>query len=385
MKLDFRKAYDTIAHGFLWDTLAAMGMGEDSRSTPRLPLAPLLFAMTTQPLMRALREEERIENLQGLNIGGEQSMLHQLFADDTSICITAEERQFEKLKEVIKEFENASGACLNLQKLMVMQLKPQQQPEWMASTGCEIAGPGRCFKYLGVATSSHIDENAITYEIVKKLLQKLKHWSNCLLSWQAKTILLKHVLAAIPLYQLMSVGLCNDGLEELERLCRNFLWGWNEEGNPKHALISRGSYQREARQWTLQEGLTLLPLTRIERSPTLTRILGSWYKVRKRLRWNREIGELDGNMSMLQVKNLQQIANGGGVKGLVAGKELEILRRMGITSLEEAMEISNRVGWMHHLRNSRVFPEEVDMVGLETLDVWCKGQKVVGKNIINLE
>ncbi|KAL3691346.1 hypothetical protein R1sor_004997 [Riccia sorocarpa] len=64
------------------------------------------------------------------------------------------------------------------------------------------------FKYLGVATSSPIDEKTITDEIVQKLMRKLKHWSNRLLSWPAKTILLRHVLAATPLYQLMSVGLC---------------------------------------------------------------------------------------------------------------------------------------------------------------------------------
>ncbi|KAL3687387.1 hypothetical protein R1sor_013696 [Riccia sorocarpa] len=158
--------------------------------------------MSTWPLIMALREEERVGHLQGLNIGGDHTLLHQLFADDTCICITAEERQFEKLKEVIKEFENASGARLNLQKSIVMQLRSQQHPDWMGQTGCEIAGLGSSFKYLGVATSSHVDEKAVTQEI------------------------------------LMSIGFCKDGLEELERLCRNFLWGWNEEGNPKHALIA---------------------------------------------------------------------------------------------------------------------------------------------------
>ncbi|KAL3679689.1 hypothetical protein R1sor_022645 [Riccia sorocarpa] len=347
VKLDFMKAYDRVAHKFLWDTLSSMGMEEDTISRIKglivggtsevhvngsfteefviergvrqgCPLAPLLFAMTTQPLMRALREEERLGNIKGLNIGESHSLLHQLFADDTGICITAEEGQFERLKAVIKEFENASGACLNLQKSIVMQLKPRDQPEWMGSTGCEIAGLGRSFKYLGVATSSPIDEKTITEEIMQKLMKKLKHWSNRLLSWPAKTILLRHVLAATPLYQLMSVGLCKDGLEELERLCRNFLWGWKEDGNPKHALVAwdriaqeklngglgwtsfrtmsdalnvrligrileggsaewiqlarsfilrtlrKGSYQRECSQWTVQECLVFLPLTRID-------------------------------------------------------------------------------------------------------------------------
>ncbi|KAL3679036.1 hypothetical protein R1sor_021992 [Riccia sorocarpa] len=232
VKLDYMKAYDKIAHGFLWDTLTAMRIGDSTlrriqglivggdlevhvngNFTEEItrgrwvmqgcPLAPLLFAMTTQPLMRALREEERWGNIQGLNMGGGRALLHQLFADDMRICITAEEEQFENLKEVIGEFETASRASLNLKNSVVMHLRP-----------------------------------AIAEEIVKKMMKKLKHWSNRLLSWLAKMILLCHVLAATPLYQLLSVELYKDGLDDLERLCRNFLWGWNEEGNPKKSLVA---------------------------------------------------------------------------------------------------------------------------------------------------
>ncbi|KAL3694277.1 hypothetical protein R1sor_007928 [Riccia sorocarpa] len=343
VKLDFMKAYDRVAHGFLWDTLEAMGIEEGTMQRIQglveggssevhingsfteeitvgrgvrqgCPLAPLLFAMTTQPLMLALREEERHGNIQGLNIGDGRALLHQLFADDTGICITAEEEQFDKLKVVIGEFEAASGACLNLQKSVVMQLRPGTPQSWMEEAGCEVASEGKSFVYLGVHTSSPVDEQAITAEIVKKLMKKLKHWSNRLLSWPAKTILLKHVLAATPLYQLLSVGLCKDGLEALEKLCRNFLWGWNEEGNPKQALVAweriaqskedgglgwtkfrdmadalnvglvgrileggeaewiqlarsfilrtlrQGSYQRECRQWSIHEGHDNAPI-----------------------------------------------------------------------------------------------------------------------------
>ncbi|KAL3679560.1 hypothetical protein R1sor_022516 [Riccia sorocarpa] len=455
VKLDFMKAYDRVAHGFLWATLGAMGMGEASVTRIKglveggssevhingefteeisigrgvrqgCPLAPLLFAMTTQPLMLALREEERLGHIQGLNIVGGKTLLHQLFADDTGICITAVENQFERLKEVIKEFECASGAALNLQKSIVMQLRPRITPTWLEQSGCEIAESGKSFLYLGVTTSSPINEKEIASEIVQKMMRKLKHWSNRLLSWPAKTILLKHVLAATPLYQLLSVGLCKDGLEALERLCRNFLWGWNEEGCPKQALIAwdriavpkedgglgwtrfrdmadalnvrqvsrimeggeaewiqlaksfilralrRGSYQRECSQWTVEEALLLLPLTKVPGSPTLTRMLASWNKIRKRLNWKEEVGELDGSMSLLQVAILRQVAGGGGVKRLKDGKVLGILRRARISNLGEAVEISGTVGKTRRRREqilNLIEPGQRILTLLEWIDV----------------
>ncbi|KAL3698739.1 hypothetical protein R1sor_012815 [Riccia sorocarpa] len=129
VKLDFMKAYSRVAHEFLWYTFATMGIGANTISRIKglvvggtsavhinwsfmeefiimrgvregCPLAPLLFVMTMQPLMRVLWEEERLGNIKGLNVGEGHSLLNQLFADDTKICITAEEWQFERLKEL---------------------------------------------------------------------------------------------------------------------------------------------------------------------------------------------------------------------------------------------------------------------------------------------
>ncbi|KAL3697371.1 hypothetical protein R1sor_011447 [Riccia sorocarpa] len=429
VKLDFMKEYDRVAHGFLWDTLATVGMGEETVQRIKglvvggsseihingdfmeeisiergvrqgCPLAPLLFAMTTQPLMRTLREEEAQGNIQGLNIGDGKSLLHQLFADDTGICITAEEAQFDKLKEVIRDFEVASGASLNLQKSIVMQMRPGPPQMWMEDSGCEVAGPGKKFVYLGVSTSTPIDEKTIADEIVQKMLKKLKHWSNRLLSWPSKTILLRHVLAATPLYQLLSVGLSKDGLEALERLCRNFLWGWNEEGRILEGedvewihlaqsfilrSLRRGSYQRECRQWTTREGLLLLPLTKIAGSPTLTRILSSWFRARRQLEWTGPSKELDGRMTMLQVKMMYQLAETNTLRLVKPVKELGVLRKAGICTLEEAMEVSRRIGWKAHLRNCCIFPEEDTLLRLEELEVWSRQQLLVRKDIMELD
>ncbi|KAL3686494.1 hypothetical protein R1sor_009068 [Riccia sorocarpa] len=119
-----------------------------------------------------------------------------------------------------------------------MPLAPTGVPAWVWASGCRVATPGVQFKYLGVLASCPVDEAATARSIVQKTQGKLNHWSNKLLSWPTKTLLLKHVLAATPLYQMMSVGLSEDGIEDLERLCRQFLWGWNDQGDPRTSLVA---------------------------------------------------------------------------------------------------------------------------------------------------
>ncbi|KAL3686736.1 hypothetical protein R1sor_013045 [Riccia sorocarpa] len=216
-------------------------------------------------------------------------------------------------------------------------LPSEKAPGIDGNTGCKVAVPGQQFKYLGILAGCPIDEKAIAKAIIEKIEKRLAHWSNRLLSWPARTLLLKHVLAATPLYQLISVGLATEGIDALEKLCRQFLWGWSDQGSPKTALISwdrisqpkqngglgwvpirdrakafhikilaqlllgseaewavlaknlvlrtlrSGQYQQERRQWSLAEGLIFLPGTKINGSPTLSRMMQSWKTIRSKM------------------------------------------------------------------------------------------------------
>ncbi|KAL3698037.1 hypothetical protein R1sor_012113 [Riccia sorocarpa] len=94
------------------------------------PLAPLLFAIVTQPLMRSLREEERCGRVKGVAYDGEQTLLHQIYADDTGVNITMAETQFNRLREVIGDYEEVSGAKLNLTKSLIMPIMHVFPPDW---------------------------------------------------------------------------------------------------------------------------------------------------------------------------------------------------------------------------------------------------------------
>lgn len=151
LKVDFVKAYDRLEHKFLWDTLVAMGFdlgvvalirGLVENSTSRVhfngmfteeiqldrgvrqgcPLAPLLFALSTQPFMAILDDLADQGKIKGFKIGTRHEVLHQLFADDTGILMHSDEASFSNVKEALNVYERISGAKVNLGKSVLIQL-----------------------------------------------------------------------------------------------------------------------------------------------------------------------------------------------------------------------------------------------------------------------
>lgn len=55
---------------------------------------------------------------------------------------------------------------------------------------------------------------------------------------QGQLVLLKHVLQAVPIYHLMAMTLNKGGFDDLEQLCREFIWSLGEQGKPKNALVA---------------------------------------------------------------------------------------------------------------------------------------------------
>ncbi|KAL3682477.1 hypothetical protein R1sor_000499 [Riccia sorocarpa] len=364
VKLDFTKAFDRVSFTFLWHTLRSMGFPEDFIARIRglmtggtskvhvnqaftsaikikrgvrqgCPLAPLLFALSTQPLMCILRVEEEKGSLRGITLPGMQSVLHELFADDTSLFIQATARNFQHARACIEKFERASGASLNVQKSLVMALGQARHQGWLRDLGCEIAGQRRRFRYLGVWSGKGVSQKEVIEQIVLSIERKFKLWANRYITFTSRLLLIKHVLSAIPSHHLMTVGLNSKGLAKINTTTRQFLWGFAEEGRPKTSLIAWHKLHRSLEEgglgwtdiqirmeshlahkiirllkpdeflvgwmrltkgillhhcsrstrqdWSLQEILVLSKGLYIKHAPTLSRILRCWFKAKKML------------------------------------------------------------------------------------------------------
>ncbi|KAL3691386.1 hypothetical protein R1sor_005037 [Riccia sorocarpa] len=202
--------------------------------------------------MRLLREEERKGRLRGLSYGGDKTLMHQIYADGTGINLMMEEAQFDRLTLVLQQYEEMSGAKLNMSKSLIMSLKPNRTPSWVHNTGCEFADAGDNFIYLGVSTSILVNEQKIIKSIILKIRKKLSYWSNRLLSWPARTLLLRHVFAVTPLYQLLAVRIDGKGIEAVERLLKEARACVEMDGNWKPRIRASGLFLEEQDRGKLQ-------------------------------------------------------------------------------------------------------------------------------------
>ncbi|KAL3686617.1 hypothetical protein R1sor_009191 [Riccia sorocarpa] len=159
-KLDFVKAYDHIDHMFLWRCIEQLGFDRQFISLLQgVPLAPLLYAICTQPFMELLKKAEKEGRLKGLRIAPGKSLLFQLFADDTGVFLEESEENFEELKKILDLYGRASGAKVNINACLLMPLGSTTIPDWVRRVGCDVAEEGKVFKYLGICAGVGVQVN----------------------------------------------------------------------------------------------------------------------------------------------------------------------------------------------------------------------------------
>ncbi|KAL3676486.1 hypothetical protein R1sor_026434 [Riccia sorocarpa] len=336
--------------------------------------------------------------IHGLQITPEESLLHQLFADDTGIFLQQDKQEFRRTMDILTVFEKASGAKLNMQKTTVIPLFNTPIPEWLQRTGCQVATMVDRYRYLGVLTGIDIMDEEITKDLQDKYQAKLTHWANHMLTWPEKAILCRNVLGTLPYYTLMTVGLSKQEMKALQKITREYMWGQNEVGKKKKALIAWHIFQKkkidgglgwpplidmaegfllrsvvkilngedkdwvrladriirhtlqkssrtnEVKRWTTAQILLGLNAFATPDSPTLNRMLKAWFRAKKKLLWIPQAGPFPSNSPLSFY--IQMLTNAGAI----TAEEAKLIRRNAkvarITNYSHIM----REGEMERLR-----------------------------------
>ncbi|GKV02210.1 hypothetical protein SLEP1_g14669 [Rubroshorea leprosula] len=234
VKLDIRKAYDSVRWSFLQDVLRAFGFCErwvqwimqcvttvsyslivNGKSMPLFypkrglrqgdPLLPYLYLFVSNVLSRMFNEAERQRYISGFQIKrGCPKISHLLFADDTLVFGKATYQEAAQILEILRQYAVASGQQVNFSKSAII-----------FSNNTPFCRRTEICAQFAIRSDSSVS--------------KLQGWKRALLSQAGREVLIKAVVLAMPSYAMacfkFPVRICSLINKEI----RAFWWGQQEQ------------------------------------------------------------------------------------------------------------------------------------------------------------
>jgi len=268
--LDQEKAYDKIAHDYLWLTLEKYGLptsfintirslyesaetlviiNGESSSTFRVtrgvrqgdPLSCLLFNIAIEPLAEMIRRS----NLVGFQVDQLERTIVSLFADDITVYLS-ENDNVGDLYAILQAWCTASGAKFNLEKTEVIPVRTKNYREQVIQTArtnhtsapfnenIQIAREGQAIRILGAWVGNGIDELAVWSPIVEKIDSRLRRWDLKKPSIEGCKIIVGWTIGAMTQYLTCAQGMPASIEKALTKRLTGFVW--DGSGKPNASL-----------------------------------------------------------------------------------------------------------------------------------------------------
>ena len=257
LKLDFKKAFDSVS----WTALAAImlakgfpeiwcnwvdSLNRSSQSAVVLngkpgpwincrqglrqgdSLSPYLFIIVADVLQRLIYQSSNDGRL-AHPINQELPCPVLQYADDTLNILPAEAAQLQTLKAILLQFSQATGLHINFHKstFAPIHVPPELANDLANIFGCPVASFPQ--SYLGLPLSTHKLRIADFFFIIDKIDRRLAGWHGILLSIAGRAILVRAVLRALPIYAMTSLLLPMGVVAEIDKRCRAFFWAGQDK------------------------------------------------------------------------------------------------------------------------------------------------------------
>jgi hypothetical protein len=265
IKTDKAKAYDRLECGFLHATLLSMNFpqnlihtimkcvttvsfsilinGQPTKNfSPKrglrqgYPLSPYLFIICADVLSSLIIKANQDKLIHGVKISPRApEITHLFFADDSLLFCKANAKETQQVKDIINNYEEASGQLVNYSKSEIMfGRKVQHSAKEAVHQILPMPIVDHFTKYLGQPTINGRAKNQLFSFIQDKVWKKLKGWKEKHLSFAGRGTLIKAVAQAIPTYLMSSYllpkGVCN----QIESMTCRFWWGCNVDKRKVH-------------------------------------------------------------------------------------------------------------------------------------------------------
>ncbi|CAL0327859.1 unnamed protein product [Lupinus luteus] len=254
IKLDVRKAFDTLDWKFLLNTLSAFGFDErfihwvevilksamlsisvNSQSIGYFhckrrvrqgdPLSPLLFCLAEDVFSRGLmklHEQGKIHLISGpRNIA---TPTHVLYADDILIFCKGVKREIRALNNLISSYGDASGQHINQTKCKFYSTSSNHRKIANLSSWLGFNAGSLPFTYLGVPLFRGKPKSIHLQPIADRIVLKMSKWKGSLLSIMGRVELVRTIIHSMLAYSFHIYYWPTSLLKYLDNSIRNFIW-----------------------------------------------------------------------------------------------------------------------------------------------------------------
>ncbi|XP_019431829.1 PREDICTED: uncharacterized protein LOC109338932 [Lupinus angustifolius] len=254
IKLDIKKAFDTIDWVFLLDTLKAFGFCQVFCSwintilhSAKLsiningsqvgffncsrgvrqgdPLSPLLFCIAEDVLSRgitSLVSRNKLSSISGpRNL---QTPSHVLYADDIIIFCKATAPQLLNLKNLVLDYSKISGQVINLPKCNFFSADASARKIGRIASTLGFSAGSIPFSYLGVPIFYGKPRKVHLQAIADRILSKLANWKGASLSIMGRVEIVKSIIQSMLVYSFHVYKWPATLLKLLDNAIRNFIW-----------------------------------------------------------------------------------------------------------------------------------------------------------------
>ena len=265
LKIDIKKAYDTIFWSYVIDILYRLGTpanilkyikvcittssfsvavnGELAGFFARKrglrqgdPLSPLLFIIVMEAFSRSLYKAAQAPNFEFHPKCEGIKLTHVSFTDDIFLFAGGTNSSVRVIMDELNRFENFSGLQVNKQKsaIFLAGISDAIRNEMLNITGFSL---GRLpMKYLGVPLLSTRLSHNDCQPLIDKIMVRIQAWTSRALSFAGRLQLLSSVLYNIQMYWCSMFIIPKYTIAKIEQIFSNFLWS-GKLGNASRAKI----------------------------------------------------------------------------------------------------------------------------------------------------
>ncbi|KAJ1690962.1 hypothetical protein LUZ63_015117 [Rhynchospora breviuscula] len=262
LKLDFQKAFDSVAWSFLFKVLDQRGFPPNFISWLRLLFSSSTSSVTVNdytgpvfPHKRGLRQGDPLspflyllaadvlnKMIQAASLSVPQTICRKLnepfillqYADDTLLFSTAKGTAVQVLSRVLDAFSRVSGVQLNLNKCSLVPFNLPAQETASIISVLQVNNTALPLIYLGLPLTLRRPDRLAYQSIIDKLQRKLAGWKSSLLSRAGRVVLASSVLSTVPVFFMSVFKLPGWVIKAIDRIRRNFIWG--SSNNDKRAI-----------------------------------------------------------------------------------------------------------------------------------------------------